>query len=257
MIEISHLYAGYSAHPVLNDLSLNIPPRQLTAIVGPNGCGKSTLLKTLCGILPVQKGEITVNGQSISSYSPRLLAQQVSYLAQSRRVPDMTVEQMVLHGRFPYLSYPRRYRLEDRKLAERVMERMGILKLAQTMLPSLSGGVRQTVYLAMALAQDTPIVLLDEPTTYLDVAHQFQLMEQVRSLCREGKTVVMVLHDIPQALSTADYLAVLRNGRQTAQGRPEEVFESGCLNQAFGVRFGRFQTPDGLHYYCCSEENSR
>lgn len=256
MIEISHLYAGYAACSVLKDITLTLPPRQLTAIVGPNGCGKSTLLKTLCGILPIQSGSITINGQSISSCPPKLLAQQVSYLAQSRRVPDMTVEQMVLHGRFPYLSYPRRYRSQDRSIARTAMERMGISELSDIMLPALSGGMRQKVYLAMALAQDTPVVVLDEPTTYLDVSHQLQLMEQTRSLCREGKTVVMVLHDLSQALRTADYMAVLSGGQLTAQGSPDEIFRSGCLDRVFGVRFKQADTPDGAHYYARSAGTS-
>lgn len=250
MIEISHLYAGYSAQPVLKDITLTIPPRQLTAIVGPNGCGKSTLLKTLCGILPLQKGEITINGQPVSSCPPKLLAQQVAYLAQSRRVPDMTVEQMVLHGRFPYLSYPRRYRPEDRSIARDAMERMGVSDLSKAMLPTLSGGMRQKVYLAMALAQNTPVVVLDEPTTYLDAAHQLHLMEQARTLCQEGKTVVMVLHDLSQALRTADCMAVLSGGQLAAQGSPDEIFRSGCLDRVFGVGFGRVETPDGPRYYC-------
>ena len=250
MIQINRLYAGYSDISVLKDITLTIPPQQLTILIGPNGCGKSTLLKTICGILPISQGEITIQGKSIHHLSQKELAQQVSYLSQSRRVPDMTVMQMVLHGRFPYLSYPRRYRSQDREAARAAMAHMGISHLADTMLPTLSGGIRQKVYLAMSLAQDTPVVLLDEPTTYLDISHQLQCMEQTRFLCRSGKTVVMVLHDLPQALRTAHHLVVLRNGQIAAQGNPEQIFTSGCLDDVFSVHFERMNTPDGWYYYC-------
>ena len=249
MIKFSHLYAGYSDTPVLKDLTLTIPSQQLTVVIGPNGCGKSTLLKTICGILPIDRGELTIQGESIHSIPRKLLAQKVSYLAQSRRVPHMTALQMVLHGRFPYLSYPRRYRPQDREAALDAMERMGISHLSNAMLPTLSGGTRQKVYLAMALAQDTSVVLLDEPTTYLDISHQLQCMEQARFLCQEGKTVVIVLHDIAYALRIADHLIVLQDGRIAAQGHPEEIFTSGYLDHVFGVHFERVSTPNGWHYY--------
>lgn len=249
MIKASGLSSGYPGKTVLSSVDITIPAGKVTMIVGPNGCGKSTLLKTLCGLLPVQSGEIQLSGRNINEYSPKLLAQQLAYLPQSRPIPDITVERMVLHGRFPYLSYPRRYRTQDLQIARGAMERMGILELAQTPLPALSGGQRQKVYIAMALAQDTPIVLLDEPTTYLDVSHQLQMMEHARFLCREGKTVVMVLHDLSMALQVADQLIVMDRGRIVQQGRPEEIFTSQCLDAVFGVSFGRVQTKSGWHYY--------
>ena len=249
MINISELSAGYPGKPVLADVDLAIPAGKLTIIVGPNGCGKSTLLKTLCGLLPMQKGEIRVSGKNITEYTPKMLARQIAYLAQSRPVPEITVEHMVLHGRFPYLGYPRRYRPQDLAAARRAMEQMGLLELAETPLSVLSGGTRQKVYIAMALAQDTPIVLLDEPTTYLDISHQLQMMAHARELCRAGKTVVMVLHDISMALQTADQLVVMEHGRVVRQGEPQEVFASGCLDAVFGVHIDRVSAKNGWHYY--------
>ena len=250
MIEVKGLSAGYPGKPVLDKVDMTIPVGQVTAILGPNGCGKSTLLKTLCGILPAEEGTVTLEGEDLLSLPQKLLARKVAYLAQSRRVPDITVRRMVLHGRFPYLSYSRRYRPEDRAAAEGAMEQMGLTDLAETPLSQLSGGQRQKVYIAMALAQDTPVILLDEPTTYLDVSHQLRMMAQARRLAGGGKTVVMVVHDLTHALTVADRVILMDRGKVAAQGSPEEVFASGRLELVFGVRLGRVKTDSGWHYYC-------
>ena len=248
MLEIRNLSAGYENEMILKDVSLSLPQGAVTIIAGPNGCGKSTLLKALAGIIQ-STGSAVLEGEELLELSGKKLARKVAFLPQNRPGPEITVKNLVLHGRFPYLSYPRRYRQEDQEIAESVMARMGIGELADRQLNTLSGGQRQKVYIAMALAQDTPVVLMDEPNTFLDIAHQLQLMEQARSLAREGKTVVLVLHDLSLALEYADTLAVLHQGRCIFQGSPEEVFRSGCLNRAFGVDVRRIQTPDGWKYY--------
>ncbi|MBQ7001306.1 MAG: ABC transporter ATP-binding protein [Oscillospiraceae bacterium] len=249
MLEIKNLTAGYAGKPVLQNLSLTIPAGQVTAVVGPNGCGKSTLLKVLAGILPGQ-GSLLLQGQALDGLSSRERAQKIAYLPQNRTVPEITAGRLVLHGRFPYLSYPRRYRQEDYGAAERAMARLDILDLKDRDLTTLSGGQRQKVCIAMVLAQDTPVVLLDEPNTYLDIAHQLQMMAQAKLLAAEGKAVVLVLHDLAMALETADQLAVMENGTLLCQGDAETVFASGALRQAFGVAVNRIQTPDGWRYYC-------
>ena len=254
MLNVTHLSGGYPGAPVLRDVSFSACRGEITVILGPNGCGKSTLLKTLCGILPPTEGQVRFHGEDLLALPRNLLARRVSYLAQSRQVPDITVRRLVLHGRFPYLDYPRRYRREDHEAAHRAMEQMGLTQLADTPLSRLSGGQRQTVYIAMALAQDTPIVLLDEPTTYLDVAHQLRTMAHARFLARSGKTVILVLHDLALALQSADRVLVLSQGQTAADGTPEEVFSSGCLSRVFGVDVCRVHTPDGWQYYCKSQE---
>jgi iron complex transport system ATP-binding protein len=248
MLEIRNLSVGYGGSPVLRNVSLSIPEGRVTVIVGPNGCGKSTLLKALAGILPAT-GSVTLDGREILALDRRELARTVAFLPQNRPVPEISVENLVLHGRFPYLSYPRRYRREDREAATAAMERMGVAELSHRMLPTLSGGQRQKVYIAMALAQDTPVLLMDEPNTFLDIAHQLQLTEQARVLAAEGKTVVLVLHDLAMALDCADFLAVMHEGRCLFQGSPEEIFRSGSLETAFGVQIKRVQTTDGWKYY--------
>lgn len=253
MLEIQNLTAGYPGHPVLDRVSLTLPQGKVTVIVGPNGCGKSTLLKSLAGILKPE-GEIRLDGQSLTSLSSQELAQKIAYLPQNRQIPDITAERLVLHGRFPYLNYPRRYRKEDYAIARAAMERMGIGDLAQRSLPTLSGGQRQKVYIAMALAQDTPVILMDEPTTYLDMARQLRLMDQARDLADEGKAVVLVLHDLGLAMATADQVIVLANGQVAAAGDPETVFATGCLDRVFGIGVRRFENEDGWQYYYRRQE---
>lgn len=250
MIKTTNLCAGYSSGQILFDINLEIPTGKITVILGPNGCGKSTLLKTFCGILPVQSGAIHLGPDCLDTFTPKTLARQISYLAQSRQTGDITVQRMVLHGRFPYLSYPRRYRANDFQIAQDAMNRMGIADLADAPIGTLSGGTRQKVYIAMALAQDTPIILFDEPTTYLDISHQLQMMEHARFLSREGKTIVMVLHDISMAMQVADKIIVMDKGHVIEQGTPQTVYDSGFLDQVFGVKISRIQTSNGWHYYC-------
>lgn len=247
MLEIRNLTAGYPGHPVLSGVCLTIPTGKVTAIIGPNGCGKSTFLKALAGILP-STGTLLLDGQNLTSLSPQERAKRIAYLPQNRPVPEITAERLVLHGRFPYLSYPRRYRPEDQAMARAAMEAMDITDLAQRSLPTLSGGQRQKVYIAMALAQDTPLILLDEPTTYLDIAHQMQLMAQARILADQGKTVLLVLHDLTLALEHADHIAVLHNGQTAAEGPPDTILQS-SPKDIFGVEINRVQTPNGWKYY--------
>ena len=248
MLEIESLSAGYPNHPVLENISLTFPKGSVTVIAGPNGCGKSTLLKALAGILSAT-GIRKLNGECLLGLSPQEMARRIAYLPQNRAVPEITARRLVLHGRFPYLSYPRRYRREDEEIADAALKQLGIEDLAHRSMVSLSGGQRQKVYIAMVLAQDTPVVLLDEPNTYLDIAHQIQMMELARFLAREGKVVVLVLHDLTMALEWADRLVVMDAGTILTQGSPEEVFQSGCLSQAFGVMVNRIQTEQGWKYY--------
>ena len=248
MLEIRNLSAGYPGNPVLKDISLSIPEGAVTVIVGPNGSGKSTLLKALAGILPAS-GSVRLDGQELLGLPGRELARNVAFLPQNRRVPEITAKNLVLHGRFPYLSYPRRYRQQDYTAAEAALKKMGVTELADRYLSNLSGGQRQKVYIAMALAQDTPVVLMDEPNTFLDIAHQLQLMAQAKTLAAEGKTVVLVLHDLSMAMECADSLAVLSRGACLEQGNPQDVFLSGCLDTAFGVQVNRVHTDAGWKYY--------
>ena len=249
MIELHKLAAGYPERRVLERVSLQFPDGQITVLAGPNASGKTTLLRTVLGLEPRLEGEIFLDGTAQTDLTARELALRVSYLPQSRPVPNIAAGRMVLHGRFPHLGYPRRYRPEDWAMAKAALREAGAEELERQLMSRLSGGQRQRVYLAMLLAQDTRNVLLDEPTTNLDVAHQFRLLNCARRLADQGRAVVLVLHDLCLSLRWADQLAVLDSGRLLMAERPERVFSCGILVRVFEVNVRRFQTPNGWQYF--------
>lgn len=235
MIELDHLCAGYNTKQVLYDLCAALEPGMLVGIIGPNGCGKSTLLKTIAQLHPLTHGDILINGISVPSMPAETRAGHIAYLSQGHKIPDMTVGQLVLHGRFPHLHFPKRYSQKDRTIASAAMETLGISHLANTPLSSLSGGMRQSAYLAMALAQETEYILLDEPTTYLDISNQLSLMRLLRRLRDSGKGIAAVMHDLPMAMTYCDEIWVLRDGRIVGSGTPEQICASDLLTELFGV----------------------
>lgn len=249
MIELKDLSAGYGGRDVVHGISLAFPPGRVLALLGPNGCGKSTLLRTALGLNPKSGGEVLMDGSPLESLTPRERALKAAYLSQSRSTPNITAYRMVLHGRFPHLSYPRRYRKEDYEAADRALDWADAADVARRSMGELSGGQRQKVYLAMALAQEAPTLLMDEPTTFLDVGHQLEVMAAARRLAQEGRAVVMVLHDLPLAMRGADDVALLSAGRLTACGTAEEVYASRKIDEVFGVALRRVETESGWQYY--------
>lgn len=249
MIEMRRLAAGYNGRAVFTDVTLDFVPGEVLVLAGPNGCGKSTLLKAVAGIEPVMAGEILFDSVPTGRLTPRETAQKVAYMPQERGVPSISVRRMALHGRFPYLSYPRRYREEDYAIVDAALERADASELAARPVPELSGGQRQRAYLAMALAQDTGTIMMDEPTTFLDIGHQLAVMDTARVLAGEGRAVVLVLHDLCLAMKRADRLAVLADGGLAALGAPEDIFASGVVDRVFGVRLRRVETESGWQYY--------
>lgn len=250
MIKLENLSAGYGSRTVLSGMSMSIEPGKVTALLGPNGCGKSTLLRTICGLQRPLAGQVVVDGTPSDELTSRQMALNVSYLAQSRNTPNILARRMVLHGRFPHVPYPRRYGREDYAAVDRAMRMADAADLAASFMGELSGGERQKVYLAMTLAQDTQTILMDEPTTYLDIAHQLKVLEISRQLAREGKALLLVLHDVCQALRWVDQTAVISEGRIKFLGTPVDAFETGILDEVFGVRMRRFEAQDGWQYYC-------
>ena len=253
MIELRNLTAGYLGKPVVEDVTLEFRPGEVLALLGPNGSGKSTILKAALGLIPAIGGQVLYDGRDIKTMKPREIARQAALLSQSRDTPSIQAMKMVLHGRFPYLGYPRQYSREDEMIARSAMERTGTGNLAQRLMTQLSGGQRQGVYLAMALAQETGTVFMDEPTTYLDISRQLEAVRTAEELAREGRAVVLVLHDLSMAMK-AHRVAVMEDGKLAICTDPETVFESGVLDRVFGVRVHRMDTPHGPRYYCTEEE---
>ena len=254
MIELKNLTAGYLGKAVVSDISLEIRPGEVLAIIGPNGCGKSTLLKATLGLIPTMGGQVLYDGVDLKTMKPKAVARQSALLSQSRNTPSIQALKMVLHGRFPYLGYPRQYGKQDYEIAENAMNSTGTLEFADKNVTILSGGQRQGVYLAMTLAQDTATVFMDEPTTFLDMNRQLQTMAAAREMANAGKAVALVLHDLSLALSGADRVAVLGGGKLKACGTPAEVFESGILDDVFDLAVHRMDTPHGPRYYCTAKE---
>ncbi|MBQ9806915.1 MAG: ABC transporter ATP-binding protein [Clostridia bacterium] len=235
MLEIKDLSVGYGKKEALHQVNATFETGKLTVLLGPNGSGKSTLLKAALGLLSPWSGEVTLDGRSIAALSRKEIAKKLAFLAQSKATPDMTVSQLVLHGRFPHVGALGRYTSKDREIAQAAIEKMGLSDKADQPLSALSGGMKQNAYIAMALSQDTPYILLDEPTTYLDIAHQLELMQTLGQLTADGRGIVCVMHDLPLALSFADSVAVLCNRKIAITETPEAVCASGILEQVFGI----------------------
>ncbi|HEY8415821.1 MAG TPA: ABC transporter ATP-binding protein [Thermaerobacter sp.] len=229
--------AGYGERQVFADLSVTFPAGKISAIVGPNGCGKSTLLKALARLLPLTGGTALLGDRPITAGSHRAFARQLALLSQHAVAPDgVLVEDLVATGRYPHQCWYRQWSREDQEAVERAMDAAGVAALRLRPVESLSGGQRQRAWLAMALAQETPVLLLDEPTSFLDLAHQVEVLDLVWRLNRsEGKTVIMVVHDLTQASRYADHLVVMKEGRVVAAGPPEDVLSAALVQDVFGV----------------------
>ncbi|MEU0518324.1 ABC transporter ATP-binding protein [Streptosporangium sp. NPDC006007] len=228
---------GYGGDPVVRDLTLDIPDGKITTIIGPNGCGKSTLLRVMARILTPAAGRVRLDGRALHTTATREVSTLLSLLPQSASVPEgLVVRDLVRRGRHPHQRWFRQWSPEDEAAVDLAMELTDIADLGGRRLDQLSGGQRQRAWIAVTLAQDTEIMLLDEPTTYLDLAHQVEVLDLVLRLNRRrGRTVVMVLHDLNLAARFSDLVVVMTAGTIAAQGTPAEIFTATLLAGAFGL----------------------
>ena len=236
-IAVKQLSVTLGNRHILHDISVSIPMGKITTLIGPNGCGKSTLLRSMIGYISSPRECVTIFDKPLSSYSQNKLARQMAFLPQVPNMPkDMTVEELVYCGRYPYQNWWKNTAKEDREIVDNALSITKTDHLRHQLIPSLSGGERQRVWIAMALAQEPKLLVLDEPTTYLDINHQLEIMELLKRLNKEqGLTVLMVLHDLTQAVQYSDYMAVIKDGHLIAAGDTKDITSDTLFKEVFSI----------------------
>ncbi|MFC0270645.1 ABC transporter ATP-binding protein [Metabacillus herbersteinensis] len=236
-LSTENLAIGYNDREIVKGLNLEIPKGKVTTIIGPNGCGKSTILKTLARILQPKAGVVHLDGKIIHSQTTKEIAKKMAVLPQTPEAPSgLTVSELVSYGRFPHQRGFGRLTEEDKKIVRWALKVTGLSEFEHRPIDALSGGQRQRVWIAMALAQETDLLLLDEPTTYLDLAHQLEILQLLQSLNKEqGRTVAMVIHDLNHAARFADYMVAVRDGAIVKEGTPYEVMTRDVLHEVFRI----------------------
>jgi iron complex transport system ATP-binding protein len=236
-LSADRLSLGYDATPVVADLSVDIVDGTVTAIVGPNACGKSTLLRGLARLMKPVAGQVILDGHDITALHTKKVARRLGLMPQTSIAPDgITVSDLVSRGRFPHQRVFRQWSTDDEQAVTAALAAAGVTDLAGRQVDELSGGQRQRIWVAMLLAQETPVILLDEPTTFLDIAHQIELLELLVSLSRDnGRTVVAVLHDLNHACRFADQIVAMKAGRVIAKGAPAEVITPELMEEVYGI----------------------
>lgn len=251
MIEVKNIEFAYEKNKYfIENLNVNIEEGKVTTILGPNGSGKSTLLGIICGLNKISNGEVWINNKNIKKLSYKDLAKEIATVHQQNSVPeDITVEELVSYGRTPYRKHYRGNDEEDNNIVEWAIEKTGLQGLKNKAVMSMSGGERQRVFIAMALAQKSKVLFVDEPTTYLDIYHQIEILELVKELNEEyNLTVVMVLHDINQAIKYSDNIIVMKKGKVIDCGKSNEVINMKLLNEVYNIG-GFIQEHQGEKYF--------
>lgn len=253
-IRVNGISAGYGEKVIIKELSIDIPRGKVTTIIGPNGCGKSTLLKSIGRILNIKCGSILLDGKEIHEMSTRVLASKLAILPQSPIAPEgLTVEELVSYGRYPYQKGLGKLKEEDKRIIAWAMRATNLEELKFQTVDSLSGGQRQRVWIAMALAQETDVILLDEPTTYLDMAYQLEVLELLEALNKEhGCTIIMVLHDLNLASRFADYMIAMGEGKIIKAGETKEVMTKPVLQKVYQIDATIISDPDTNCPICLS-----
>lgn len=236
-LQAKALKVGYDDKIIIDDLNLMIPDNKISVIIGSNGCGKSTLLKAYSRLLKPKQGAVLLDGKKIFEYKTKALAHTLGLLPQSPIVPEgISVIDLVARGRYPYQKPLKGMSKEDYNAIEEALETMGIKELAECCVDELSGGQRQRVWIAMALAQETDVLLLDEPTTFLDIAYQVEILDLLTELNdRKGTTIVMILHDVNLSARYANYLIAMKNGKVITEGTPEEIITKDNMREVYNL----------------------
>ncbi|WP_346095802.1 ABC transporter ATP-binding protein [Streptomyces olivaceiscleroticus] len=243
-LEARALHSGYPGRPVVRDVGLTVPAGHVAAVVGPNGCGKSTLLRTVARLHRPASGTVLADGEDVWGLSRRQAAHRIALLPQSPRAPEaVTVAGLVRYGRHPHQGLLRQWSRADEDAVREALAATGTTDLAAERLDRLSGGQRQRCWLAMVLAQHTPVILLDEPTSALDLGHAVDVLELVREVAAAGRTVVMVQHDLAAAARYADTIVTMKDGRVVAQGAPRDVVDETLIKEVYGLEADILPAP--------------
>ncbi|RRQ67431.1 ABC transporter [Streptomyces griseofuscus] len=245
-LSAEHVTLAYDQRVIAEQLSVEIPDHSFTVIVGPNACGKSTLLRALSRMLKPSQGRVLLDGQAIGSLPAKQVARTLGLLPQSAVAPEgITVADLVGRGRYPHQGLLRQWSTEDERVVQESMRQTGVAELAERYVDELSGGQRQRVWIAMALAQQTPLLLLDEPTTYLDIQHQIDVLDLCAELHEtQGRTLVAVLHDLNHAARYATHLIALRGGEVIAEGAPNDIVTAELVERVFGLKCQVIEDPE-------------
>lgn len=238
------LTVKHGQHIIIEDLNVTFPKGKVTAIVGPNGCGKSTLLNALSRVHLPSSGGILLDGQDIHRLPSRSVARKLALLPQETSAPDgITVSELIRFGRHPHQGLFKQWQQDDRSAIEFALQAASLETFGDRLLDTLSGGQRQRAWIALSIAQETPLLLLDEPTSALDLGHQIEVFDLIQSLAKAGKTIVMVVHDLAMAARYADHLIAMKDGQIVAQGNPKEVITAEILDQLYEIQCDLIEDP--------------
>lgn len=258
-IKVKDLTVAYEDKVIIENMNLSIPKGEISIIIGANGCGKSTLLKTIARILKPKKGNIFIHGKNVKESKPKALAREMAVLPQSPVCPDgLTVKELIAYGRFPHQKTMAGLSIHDNEMIEWAMKETGLTEFADRPVDSLSGGQRQRAWIAMTLAQETDLILLDEPTTYLDMSYQLEVLLLLQKLNREKKiTIVIVLHELNNACRFANHIIGLKKGKVVCEGKPSDVITTASLKEIYGIDAVLQMSERGDYPICMEFELAR
>ena len=258
-IQVKDLTVAYEDKVIIENMNLSIPKGEISIIIGANGCGKSTLLKTIARILKPKKGNIFIHGKNVKESKPKALAREMAVLPQSPVCPDgLTVKELIAYGRFPHQKTMAGLSIHDNEMIEWAMKETGLTEFADRPVDSLSGGQRQRAWIAMTLAQETDLILLDEPTTYLDMSYQLEVLLLLQKLNREKKiTIVIVLHELNNACRFANHIIGLKKGKVVCEGKPSDVITTKSLREIYGIDAVLQMSERGDYPICMEFELAR
>ena len=248
MLKFDHVYASYNNNLVLKDINVTFEKNKITTIIGPNGCGKSTLLQCVNNQVNISKGNIYFRDISLKDIDRKEKAKSIALLPQIRSISSITAKSLVEHGRFPYLGFLRKPTDEDKKIVDKSMEFTNTYDFRHTNIEELSGGERQRVFFAMTLSQGSELILLDEPTTYLDIYYQYEVLNLIKKLKIQGKTIILVLHDIAQAIAISDSIVLMNEGKIIAHDKPENLVNNHLIEDIFKVKCKILKDGEESHF---------